>query len=40
MGEDDIRGLDGDETIIEDKTVVSIVPAIAGGASDMYQMMK
>ena len=40
VGEDDIRGLDGDETIIEDKTVVSIVPAIAGGASDMYQMMK
>ncbi len=40
VGEDDIRGLDGDETIIEDNTVVSIVPAIAGGLSDMYQMIK
>lgn len=39
VGEDDIRALDGDETVLEDNTVVSIVPAIAGGLSDMYQMM-
>lgn len=39
VGEEDIRALDGFETVLEDNTVVSIVPAIAGGLSDMYQMM-
>jgi len=37
VGEDDIRSLDGGETVLEDNAVVSIVPAIAGGMSDMYQ---
>ena len=31
VGEDDIRSLDGDQTEIKEDTVVSIVPAIAGG---------
>lgn len=39
VGEEDIRALDGSETVLEDNAVVSIVPAIAGGLSDMYQMM-
>lgn len=39
VGEDDIRGLSGSETPIANDTVVSIVPAIAGGLSSMYQMI-
>lgn len=39
VGEEDIRALDGDDTVLESNAVVSIVPAIAGGLSDMYQMM-
>lgn len=39
VGEDDIRGIDGDETMIDENSVVSIVPAIAGGLSDLFQMM-
>lgn len=35
VGEDDIRGLDGGETLLQDDTVVSIVPAIAGGVSEL-----
>lgn len=31
VGEDDIRGLDGGDTLLKDGTIVSIVPAIAGG---------
>lgn len=31
VGEDDIRGLDGGDTMLADNVVVSIVPAIAGG---------
>jgi molybdopterin converting factor small subunit len=37
VGEDDIRGLDGADTVLSDDAVVSIVPAIAGGLSDLYQ---
>lgn len=39
VGEDDIRALDGGETPIAADTIVSIVPAIAGGLSSMYQMI-
>ena len=39
VGEDDIRALDGGETPIAADTVVSIVPAIAGGLSSMYKMI-
>jgi molybdopterin converting factor small subunit len=31
VGEDDIRSLDGEQTELKDDSVVSIVPAIAGG---------
>ena len=31
VGEDDIRSLDGEQTELKEDTVVSIVPAIAGG---------
>jgi len=31
IGEDDIRSLQGEVTELEDNTVLSIVPAIAGG---------
>ena len=32
VGEDDIRALDGDQTELKEDSVVSIVPAIAGGS--------
>jgi molybdopterin converting factor small subunit len=32
VGEEDIKSLDGLETALEEKDVVSIVPAIAGGS--------
>ncbi len=32
VGEDDIRSMDGEQTELKDSDVVSIVPAIAGGA--------
>jgi sulfur-carrier protein len=31
VGDEDIRNLEKDQTLIKDDTVVSIVPAIAGG---------
>jgi molybdopterin converting factor small subunit len=31
VGDDDIRDLEGEKTVLEAQTVVSIVPAIAGG---------
>ncbi|MCO5233495.1 MAG: MoaD/ThiS family protein [Chitinophagales bacterium] len=34
VGEDDIRGIDGDNTPLQPDTIVSIVPAIAGGSSN------
>src|SRR4030095_15878363 len=34
VGDDDIRDLDNVQTKLSDNTVVSIVPAIAGGVSD------
>jgi molybdopterin converting factor small subunit len=37
VGEDDIRSLDGVETELAEGAIVSIVPAIAGGLSDLYQ---
>lgn len=37
VGEDDIRGLDGGETLLKDDTIVSIVPAIAGGLQERYK---
>lgn len=33
VGEDDIRSLDGEQTALKDDSVVSIVPAIAGGVA-------
>ncbi len=33
VGEDDIRSLDGEQTELQNDTIVSIVPAIAGGVS-------
>jgi molybdopterin synthase sulfur carrier subunit len=35
VGEDDIKALDGESTNLEENTIVSIVPAIAGGISDL-----
>lgn len=35
VGEDDIRGIDGENTPLGADTIVSIVPAIAGGISDI-----
>ena len=32
VGEDDIKSLDGGNTAVSQETVISIVPAIAGGA--------
>lgn len=32
VGDDDIRNLQQENTIVKDETVISIVPAIAGGA--------
>jgi adenylyltransferase/sulfurtransferase len=34
VDEDDIRNLNGGETVVEKKSVISIVPAIAGGSVD------
>jgi sulfur-carrier protein len=31
VGEDDIHSLQGEETAVSDDTVISIIPAIAGG---------
>jgi sulfur-carrier protein len=31
VGEDDIKGLDNELTVVASETVISIVPAIAGG---------
>lgn len=31
VGEDDIRGLDNEQTVVATDTIISIVPAIAGG---------
>ena len=36
VGDDDINALDGYDTEIGDDTVVSIVPAIAGGLEQIY----
>ncbi|MBX7225364.1 MAG: MoaD/ThiS family protein [Chitinophagales bacterium] len=33
IGEEDIRGLGGEQATIGDKDVVSLIPAIAGGVS-------
>lgn len=35
VGEDDIRNLQQEQTLVKDETVISIVPAIAGGTSDL-----
>ena len=40
IGEDDIKSLDGLDTEIKDTDVVSIVPAIAGGVSALYEQIK
>lgn len=34
VGDEDIRDLDGGKTPLDPKAVVSIIPAIAGGAKD------
>jgi molybdopterin converting factor small subunit len=31
VGEDDIRNLQQEQTLVKEETVISIVPAIAGG---------
>ena len=33
IGEDDIRGLQGEQSAIGEKDIVSLIPAIAGGVS-------
>jgi len=36
VGEDDIFALEGDKTSLEEDTIVSIIPAIAGGIEDTF----
>ncbi len=38
IGEDDIRTLQGDQTEISENTIVSIVPAIAGGSTSQMKL--
>ena len=37
VGEDDIRNLQQEQTLVKDETVISIVPAIAGGSFIIYK---
>jgi sulfur-carrier protein len=37
VGDDDIRSLKGMDTEIDEKDIVSIVPAIAGGIDEFYK---
>ncbi|MCP4440397.1 MAG: MoaD/ThiS family protein [Aureispira sp.] len=40
VGEDDILDLDKEQTTLENNTIVSIIPAIAGGSYNYYNLLK
>jgi len=37
VGDDDIRNLEQEQTTVKDETIISIIPAIAGGTTTLKQ---